>query len=336
MIKKRIRKNIGKLKRNLLLLISKNRRVTSLYYFFNSYGFQDEQQQVLKGILHNKSSHNNIGNFRRAIHRIEKGLITQPSKSFFAESYILETVQTYKVLLKANCEESLLHWAEGILNQYFQTVEKTTNITEAYNKYQSINKGYNSTIIQTFNSTERVKSGVSIKDFYKLTQQRRSIRYYQTEKVPRNLVENAIEVALQSPSACNRQPFNFRIIDDPHLVRAAAQLPNGSSTFSEGIPMMIFVIGDLSNYFDERDKHLIYIDSSLATMSFVLGLEAQGLSSCIINWSDIPLNNNKLKDFLNLEDWEQCIMCISVGFALPECGIPSSIKKDVNTVIKYN
>lgn len=336
MIKKPLRKFFQSAKIKLLPLFSKNGRITSLYYFFTSKGFQDEQQKVLKGILQNKNNQNNIGNFRRAIHRIEKGLITQPSKSFFAESYILETVLIYKNLLNNKSEESMLLWAEGILNQYFETVVRTNTISKAYDEYQLINRLNKLTQIQTYQSIERVKSEINIEDFYKLTQQRRSIRYYQAKQVPRILIENAIKVALQSPSACNRQPFSFRIIDDPKLIRTAARLPNGSSTFSEGIPMMIFIIGDLSNYFDERDKHLIYIDSSLAAMSFVLGLEVQGLSSCIINWSDIPSNNKKLKAFLKLADWEQCIMSISVGFALPECGIPSSIKKDVKTVLKYN
>ena len=330
---KRIFKNINI---KILVLISSSKWITNFYYSIKTKGFQHEQHQVLRGILNNRLNKNNIGNFRRAIHRIEKGLITQPSKPVFAESYILETVLIYESLLMSNCEKSTLLWAEGILNQYFESVQKTRVILKSFEIFEKLKKYEKDNLNHTFLAKDRIISKISIDDFFDLTKQRRSVRYYQNKPVPRNLLEGAIRVALQSPSACNRQPFSFRVIDDPKIIRTAAQMPNGASTFSEGIPMMIFIIGDLSNYFDERDKHLIYIDGALAAMSFILGLEVQGLSSCVINWSDIPLNNKKLKTFLKLEDWEQCIMSISVGYALPECGIPSSIKKEVNTVIKYN
>ncbi len=308
----------------------------SIYYFLNKGGFQDEQYRVLSGIVKNRTNSWNLGNFRRAIHRIEKGLITEPAKSVFAESYILSTVLTFKKLINAGSEKETLIWASGILTQYFNTVEKTEVVKKAFEEFNKV-KGFKNEILpETYFAGNRKTTNINIDDFLELNRQRRSVRYYQNKTVPRNLVESAINVALQAPSACNRQPFSYRIIDDPELLNIATKLPAGAITFSENIPMIIFVIGDLSNYFDERDKHLIYIDSALASMNFILSLEVLGLSSCIINWSDIPSKNKKLKSFLNLSDWEQCTMAISVGYALPECGIPSSIKKDIKSVIKYN
>jgi len=317
-------------------LLSINKYLTALYYLFYSRGFQHEQQHVLRGILKNSSNANNIGNFRRAIHRIEKGLITKPLKPTFAESYILETVLIYKKLLNESCEESTLLWGKGILFQYFGTVEKTEVIEKAYSEFQKLVDFKNNNLPSTYLANERIQSKITIDDFFELNKQRRSIRYYQNKEVPREKVEEAIKIALQSPSACNRQPFSFRVIDDPSMLKTAASLPMGATTFSDNIPMMVFIIGDLSNYFDERDKHLIYIDGSLAAMCFILSLEIQGLSSCIINWSDIPKRNKRLKSFLNLKDWEQCVMSISIGYALPEGGVASSMKKDVETVTKYN
>jgi nitroreductase len=331
-----LRKILRKIKLIFFILLSTNKWFTGLYYFINPKGFQHEQYGVFSGIMKNRTDISNIGNFRRDIHRIEKGLITKPPKSFFAENYILKTILTYKSLLNSNCDNPTLIWAAGVLNQYFETVEKTSVILKAFEEFQKTKTYKNDILPKTCVANTRKKSTISIDEFFKLNKQRRSIRYYQKKQVPRNIIESAIRVALQSPSACNRQPFNFRIIDDPDLVKIAAQLPMGAATFSENIPVMIFIIGDLSNYFDERDKHLIYLDGALAAMNFILALETQGLSSCIIHWSDIHSNNKKLKIFLDLKDWEQCIMTISVGFALPECGIPSSVKKDVKTVTKYN
>ena len=51
--------------------------------------------------------------------------------------------------------------------------------------------------------------------------------------------------------------------------------------------MIIVIVGELDAYEYDRDRHLIYIDGSLAAMTFMLALETLGLSSCPINWSGV-------------------------------------------------
>lgn len=317
-------------------ITSKSPILSSMYYAFGSGGFHDEHFAIVSGIFKNYKEKENIGNFRRNIHLIEKGLITSPPKPVFAENYIFETVKTLKTLIQKPTDPPTLIWSLGILKQYFNTVKDTPTIVKAKKEFQQIQQPETRNLPETYIASNRITSNISYNDFFELNLRRRSVRYYQNKPVSRILVESAVTIALQAPSACNRQPFMFTIIDDPILIKEAAQLPNGATTFAENIKMMVFVIGDLSNYFDERDKHLIYIDGSLAVMNFILTLEILGLSSCIINWSDIPANNKKLKHFLKLENWEQCVMSISVGYADPEGGIPSSIKKKAQSIIKYN
>ncbi|MEN6454145.1 MAG: nitroreductase family protein [Prolixibacteraceae bacterium] len=327
-----------KFKARMLLysLFLKSPRLSSIYYTFLSGGFHEEHFAVVSGIYKNKNETLNMGNFRRSIHRIEKGLITSPSKPVFAESYILETVLNFRDLVQMPVDNSTKEWAIGILQQYFDTVRETEITKNAKTIFLKVKRDEKIKLPVTYMAFTRSRSKISYTDFLQLTRQRRSVRYYEDKPVPRNLVENAIRAALQSPSACNRQPFMYRIIDDPGRILEAARLPNGSEVFAQNIKMMVFLIGDLSNYFDERDKHLIYIDGALSAQSFILALETLGLSSCIINWSDIPSNNYRLKTFLQLEDWERCVMSISVGYADPNSGIPSSVKKDIKTVVRYN
>lgn len=327
-----------KLKARMFLysLFLKSPRLSSVYYTFLSGGFHEEHFAVVSGIYKNKNEGLNIGNFRRSIHRIEKGLITSPPKPVFAESYILETVLTLRNLVPMPVDASTKEWAMGILQQYFNTVTETETTKKAKAIFDKIKKVEKIKLPVTYLAFTRTKSRISYDDFLQLTRQRRSVRYYEDRAVPRNLVEDAVGAALQSPSACNRQPFVYRIVDDPARILEAARLPNGSEVFAQNIKMMVFLIGDLSNYFDERDKHLIYIDGALSAQSFILALETLGLSSCIINWSDIPSNNSRLKAFLKLNDWERCVLSISIGYADPKSGIPSSVKKDIRTVVKYN
>lgn len=328
----------GKLRARVARSIKNSSLGKSFYYLFITSRFKEESVAVFKGIKMYQASETsgNISTLRRNIHRIEKGLITPNPKPYFAESYIVETVGQFRKIETKGIDKSSVLWAFGILNQYFQTVQRTPKITRAEALFLESQLASQQTTYRTFFAEERVPEIISYAEFLQLNIKRRSVRYYLQKQVPRDLVEQAVTVALQAPSACNRQPFTFRVIDDPELLKTAVRLPIGTESFADNIQMIVFVVGDLSYYFDVRDKHVIYIDGSLAAMNFVLGLETLGLSSCMINWGDIPERNKALKNFLNLNAWERCVMAISVGYADPKGGIPSSIKKHPENVIKYN
>jgi nitroreductase len=62
----------------------------------------------------------------------------------------------------------------------------------------------------------------------------------------------------------------------------------GTSGFYENFPCVVVLIGKVRAFPFERDRHVIYFDASLAAMAFQFALEVQGVSSCCINWPDIP------------------------------------------------
>ena len=52
---------------------------------------------------------------------------------------------------------------------------------------------------------------------YDLILSRRSIRSYEDKAIPKEVLEKIIEAGRQSPSAANRQPYRFIIVDDSEL-----------------------------------------------------------------------------------------------------------------------
>jgi nitroreductase len=149
------------------------------------------------------------------------------------------------------------------------------------------------------------------------------------------LVDKAILAANQSPSACNRQPFEYYIIDNPELVSMAVKLPMGTAGYAHNIPMLIVAVGNLEAYKEERDRHLIYIDASLSNMSLMLSLETLGLSSCSINWPDIESRESQMDKFLKLNSHQRPVMCIGVGYPDPEGMVAFSEKKPLDKIRKY-
>ena len=108
----------------------------------------------------------------------------------------------------------------------------------------------------------------------------------------------------------------------------------GTAGFSENIPAIIAIVGDLSAYPEERDRHVIYIDGSLAAMQLMLALETLELSTCPINWPDIRNREKRIREIIKLKDYERIIMLMAVGYADPTGGIPYSQKKENNLILK--
>ena len=87
------------------------------------------------------------------------------------------------------------------------------------------------------------------------------------------------------------------------------------------------IVGDLSAYPYEKDRHIIYIDSALAAMQFQLALETLGLASCTINWPDIERHEKIMAQELCLEPYERPTMLLSAGYPEESASVPYSEKK---------
>lgn len=173
-------------------------------------------------------------------------------------------------------------------------------------------------------------------DLLELATRRRSVRWFRDEPVPREAIRKAVDVASLSPSACNRQPFEFRVFDDPELVERVGALPAGTKGFAHNFPAIIVLVGELRNYYGERDRHLIYIDASLAAMSFVFAAETLGLSTCCINWPDIEEYEQEADNVLGLEPDQRPVMFIAVGYPDPDGMVAYSQKKPNRQICRFN
>jgi len=169
-----------------------------------------------------------------------------------------------------------------------------------------------------------------------LAKRRRSVRWFEPRPVPRAMIDRALEVALQSPSACNRQPFVFHVFDEPTLVQQVCEIPMGTKGYRHNIPAIAVIVGRQRAYFSERDRHLIYIDGSLAAMGFMYALEVQGLSSCPINWPDIEEKEQQMADLIGLGPDERPVMLVAIGYPDLEGLVAYSQKKPLDEARTFN
>lgn len=145
--------------------------------------------------------------------------------------------------------------------------------------------------------------------------QRRSIRRYRPDTVPRDVIESLLKSAIWSPSAHNRQPWRFGVVETPAQKESLAQAM-GSSLRSDllvdGVsadvieadagrsysritqsPVLIVLclsMVDMDQYADEKrslNEYLMAVQSvAMAGQNILLAAHDVGLGAC---WMCAPL-----------------------------------------------
>jgi len=321
----------------LVPLFARSGFLASFYFTFINRSFYREHLSVLKGRLNYAKSLTTIDRssalLRRNTHRLEKGLIMRPRRATFAKAYIGETVDCYeRCLLSGKVDPEEMRWARDVITEYFRVVSDSEPAIkrhrEKYLLLKSSEEPDNNIVeAKPYQHRELPSLSVDYQSLLMLFKRRRSVRWYQCKAVPRNLIEQAVNAATLAPSACNRQPYRFVFFDKPGEVAEVANLAMGTAGFNKQLPSLFVVVGDLSCYPKGRDRHVIYIDGSLAAMQLMLALESLGLSSCPINWPDIESRERKMARHLNLGRHERVILLIAAGYAREDGGVPFSQKK---------
>lgn len=176
---------------------------------------------------------------------------------------------------------------------------------------------------------------------------RRSIRRYLDKPVPREFMETILEAARWAPSAHNRQPWRFAIIERAETKHALA-LAMGQQLRAElerdgvtqdaieqdtarsyqritSAPVVIAVcvtMRDMDTYRDARRSHAEYLMATqsvaMAVQNLLLAAHASGLGAC---WMCAPLFvQDTVRDVLKLDaDWEPQAL-ITLGYAAEEKG----------------
>ncbi len=322
-------------------------RIGATLYSLVGFGiFNREQWAVLAG---RRAYYRNLNDarpshveLRRNVHRLEKGILMRPRRDVFAREYIQETVEFYAAAVTRGAgapaiDEGELRWAHDVLAEYFSMIPSADPVIDrARDQFVALPEFESDGAAKPYEHGSIPSSGVTYDQFLALATQRRSVRWFLDKPVDRELIDHAITAARQAPSACNRLPYEFLVFDDPAQVRTVSAIPFGAAGYNHQIPTIVVVKGRLDSYFSPRDRHVPYIDASLAAMSFMFALETLGLSSSVINWPDFEPLERRMAKTLRLAPHERVIMLIAVGHADPTALVARSEKKSLDVLRRYD
>lgn len=292
-------------------------------------------QALKSGVTENRRGESNIFTIRRNIHRLEKALSYPVSKSTYAEDYILETVSKFKKgIFSKELDTDTISWGTSVLSLYFQKVQSSAIVDKAKQIFNETVEMEEIPLNVPYLSSSRPVNMIDYNELLNLSIRRRSVRYFDDKKIDVEILMKAYEIAKYSPSACNRQSFQFLYYDDHDIVQKLSQVPGGVSGYT--LPSVIVVVGRYDGYSDVRDINAPIIDASLTIMSFLYAAETLGLGTVCINWPNLIDREEKIRKIIDIKSYEFVVMMIGIGYPLDSGKVPYSAKRPSENMFSIN
>lgn len=148
---------------------------------------------------------------------------------------------------------------------------------------------------------------------YELIKKRRTIRQFKPEAVPRPLLEKIVDAGRLAPSAGNKQPLEFLVVDNPHLCRqlfphlswAAYIRPKGNPKPGQEPVAYIITLVNLTI----REQGYEY-DVGAAMENMILTSLEAGLGSCWL----ISINREKIGSLFNIPPNYRVDCILALGY----------------------
>lgn len=146
---------------------------------------------------------------------------------------------------------------------------------------------------------------------------RRSVRKYTDQKIDKETILQLIKAAQYAPTAHNKQPWEFLVVDDKEMLAHLRHVQRWTS-FAKDAACVVLVCGDKNNSFS-RDKEdekwsFVDVDCALATQNLLLAAHAKGIGTCYCGAAPMQKVIDSLSEYLNLPENIRPFSIVVMGY----------------------
>ena len=134
---------------------------------------------------------------------------------------------------------------------------------------------------------------------------RRSIRKYEDKDIPEDILQQILETGRQAPSAVNRQPIRFVIVNDQDLLKNLCN--NLITRFVKYAPLAIVGVAYTKALWTGK---WAVIDATIAMENMVISAWSLGIGSCWIG----ACNKKKVKELLKIPEKWKVVALLTFGY----------------------
>lgn len=174
-------------------------------------------------------------------------------------------------------------------------------------------------------------------NFMDLCSKRQSCRNYADKPVEHEKLLRCVEAARLTPSACNSQPWEIVVVENPETVSEIAKCTqqlgineyiSGAKAFFVVLEKHAVLMAVLRKIIDSQ--YFAKGDLGAVTYSLTLAAEAQGLGTCILGVFD----RSKIRELLNLPKEQQIFGVVAVGYSA-EDNVRNKLRKPIEEIAKF-
>jgi nitroreductase len=151
----------------------------------------------------------------------------------------------------------------------------------------------------------------SRKSFLKLLKERRSIRRFKPNPVPKEHIKFLLEAARWAPTAGNIQPWEFIVVKNPKTIDLVKKFSPG---FIGRSPLVIAVCSNRRRASEVGGKlaaeYTSIVDCAMATQNLLLAAQSIGLGSCVIK----SFASTALKEILDVPQGVEIELLVALGY----------------------
>lgn len=270
-------------------------------------------------------------------HVIEKGLSFDKTRIGFGKDKVqtlLSIFRSYACIADAR-ESYAGKFALSTLRSYYLFHENQNDspsklLLEIEHTLSSYEKSNLSPSSLTLNKSELLEKARA--EYPAFNQSRFSFRNFSQEEVHTQQIVEALEIARDAPSACNRQPTKAYIVEHKSDIDRILTLQGGSNGFKNKVSKLLVIASDQANFQGIQERHLCHVDGGIFAMSTLNALHYKGLGACPLFWADTPSDNRIVKSIIGAKNSEKIVLCIGVGNLPDKVQVARSKKKPVELI----
>ena len=262
-------------------------------------------------------------------HVIEKGLTMPESKLGFGKERVVALCKSCLEFVYAyGSEDMQLRHAIGVILEYedFHNANNyrlSEEVQQSIHKVKALNiKEVKQSLQKSLSEEEYFRFNNS--SFPEFSNSRYSVRNYSDVEIPLPVINQALELARNTPSACNRQCWRTYVFEDKKQMAQILEAQGGNRGFGHLVNKLIVIAGELGAFSYTNERNQVFIDGGIYAMNLLYALHHQKIATCIMNCSFDFDKELMIKTMCGVKESEVLIAMIACGYPVPEFKIANS------------
>lgn len=277
----------------------------------------------------------------RLIHSLEKGMcILNPRLGFGIEKIHKLIKYSEEFASLYGKDATCLYMACDVIESYIKYHKEKNYSDEAFDSICDKFENFKNHIgnhsgefagVLTVSKNE-IPDATIVKNIF---ESRHSVRDFENKSVSKEEILEAIKMAQNAPSACNRQAVRVYVVSSDKICSLYDGNLSGIGGFAENTDKFILITGKLSAYRLDEDKQFV-VSASIFASYLSIALNSYKIGSCIIQR---PLNYSKqwikMTEELSIPDDEQLVCMMAIGYLKDEYKVPVSKRYNIEEIAKF-